>query len=408
MDGRLLGGRYRLLESHAMGGMASVWRATDEESGEVVAVKRLHPHLVADAGARERLFREASALASIRHPNVVGMRGALDGDEPALVMDFVEGRSLAELIAEGHRFTRPETLDIAAAVADGLAAVHARGIVHRDVKPANVLIGQDGVARLSDFGIAVGADDWTALTAEDGVIGTLRYLAPERMAGEPASPATDVWGVGATLYELLTGTAAFPASTPTERVDASTRPVDRPKGLAEGTWMVLSKCLASDPEDRYEDGAALAAALHALPGVSAAAATDDDPSAATEVIAVPASVAASARLEPADDLPAAEPLPVAGAEWLRTHVGTGWLRSRAGWLAGAMAALVLAAMVGMSLPDRTPGDGLTVGAPSPHATADPPTPAPTVAEPTPAENADVPKPGKGKGDGKGKDKGRGN
>jgi serine/threonine protein kinase len=184
MDGRLLGGRYRLLEARAMGGMASVWRAHDERTGEVVAVKRLHPHLIADEGARERFRREASAMEAIRHPNVVGVRDAVvDADEPALVMDFIAGRSVAELAADGRAFDAAEALRVAAAVADGLATVHAAGIVHRDLKPANVLIGDDGVVRLSDFGIAVGLEDATALTAEDGVVGTLRYLAPERLAG---------------------------------------------------------------------------------------------------------------------------------------------------------------------------------------------------------------------------------
>ena len=232
MDGRLLGGRYRLLEAHAMGGMASVWRAHDERTGEVVAVKRLHPHLIADEGARERFRREAAAMEAIRHPNVVAVRDAvIDEDEPALVMDFVAGRSVAELAADGHAFDEAEALAVAASVADGLASVHEAGIVHRDLKPANVLIGDDGVARLSDFGIAVGLMDATALTADDGVIGTLRYLAPERLAGSPATPATDVWGLGTVLYEMLTGVAAFPETTLAARVEAAAAPVTRPDGL---------------------------------------------------------------------------------------------------------------------------------------------------------------------------------
>jgi serine/threonine protein kinase len=185
MDGRLIGGRYRLLESHAMGGMASVWRATDEQTGEIVAVKRLHPHLVASPEARERLLREASAMEAVRHPNVVGIRHAVAGDEPALVMEFVKGRSVAELAEEGHRFDEIEGLGIAAAVADGLAAVHERGIIHRDVKPANVLIGDDGVVRLSDFGIAVAVDDATALTAADGS-SARSTISPRR--GSPGNP----------------------------------------------------------------------------------------------------------------------------------------------------------------------------------------------------------------------------
>ena len=230
MDGRLLGGRYRLLEAHAMGGMASVWRANDERTGQVVAIKRLHPHLIADEGARERFRREATAMEAIRHPNVVAVRDAVvDSDEPALVMDFVAGRSIAELGADGHAFDEAEALRVAAAVADGLAAVHEGGIVHRDLKPGNVLIGDDGTVRLSDFGIAVGLMDATALTAEDGVVGTLRYLAPERLAGEPATPATDVWGLGTVLYEMLTGVAAFPETTLADRVEGAADPGRAPR-----------------------------------------------------------------------------------------------------------------------------------------------------------------------------------
>src|SRR5688500_450293 len=293
MDGRLLGGRYRLLEAHAMGGMASVWRAHDERTGEVVAIKRLHPHPTEDQGARERFRREAAAMEAIRHPNVVAVRDAiLDEDEPALVMDFVAGRSVAELAADGHRFDEAEALAVGAAVADGLAAVHERGIVHRDLKPANVLIGDDGVARLSDFGIAVGSMDATALTAEEGVVGTLRYLAPERLAGTTATPATDVWGLGTVLYEMLTGVAAFPATTLAARVEAASTPVTRPEGLGDATWAVLARALASDPGDRYPDGAAMAADLHRLPGVPAAAAVLPDPSDPTEVIALPVAAVA--------------------------------------------------------------------------------------------------------------------
>ena len=308
MDGRLLGGRYRLLEAHAMGGMASVWRAHDERTGDVVAIKRLHPHLIADEGARERFRREVAAMEAVRHPNVVAVRDAVvDADEPALVMDFVAGRSVAELAADGHAFGEAEALRIAASVADGLAAVHERGIVHRDLKPANVLIGDDGTVRLSDFGIAVGLEDATALTAEDGVVGTLRYLAPERLAGEPATPATDVWGLGTVLYEMLTGVAAFPETTLAARVERAAVPATRPEGLTDATWAVLARALASDPDDRFTDGAAMAIELHRLPGVPAAAVITPDPSAPTEVIALPV----AAPMVGASALAGESPAPVA-------------------------------------------------------------------------------------------------
>jgi len=421
MDGRLLGGRYRLLEAHAMGGMASVWRAHDERTGEVVAVKRLHPHLIADEGARERFRREAAAMEAIHHPNVVRVRDVvLDADEPALVMDFVAGRSVAELASEGHAFGEAEALGVAAPVADGLATVHAAGIVHRDLKPANVLIGDDGVVRLSDFGIAVGLEDATSLTAEDGVVGTLRYLAPERLAGSPATPATDVWGLGTVLYEMLTGVAAFPETTLAARVEAAAAPVSRPDGLTDATWAVLARALASDPTDRYPDGAAIATALHRLPGVPAAAVVRPDPSAPTEVIALPvAAVAVAAAPVP---LPIAEPVatepdrlapPVTAvppaerpAPVARTAVAPRKPSRSALAMAGIVGVLTLALVVGMAAgsPGR-PGPDPAAAAPS-----DSPAPSASVSQPPAEESQALPeeaKPGKDNDKGKGKGKGDG-
>ena len=414
MDGRLLGGRYRLLEAHAMGGMASVWRAHDERTGEVVAIKRLHPHLIADEGARERFRREAAAMEAIHHPNVVGVRDAiLDEDEPALVMEFVAGRSVAELAGDGHRFEEAEALAVAAAVADGLATVHERGIVHRDLKPGNVLIGDDGVARLSDFGIAAGLMDATALTAEDGVVGTLRYLAPERLAGEPATPATDVWGLGTVLYEMLTAVAAFPATTLAARVDAASTPVTRPEGLPDPIWAVLARALASDPADRYIDGAAMAADLHRLPGVPARLEIPPDPSAPTEVVTLPAaaSIAAGAADDAApasagppgavaavvvDAAPITPPVSSSGGLVLPRKPSRSALA-----MAGIVGVLALALVAGMAM-GSTPGDGPDAAAGTPSRTAAPEvtaTPAPTAeeaAEEPAAEPAEA-KPGKGKG-----------
>lgn len=418
MDGRLLGGRYRLLEAHAMGGMASVWRAHDERTGEVVAIKRLHPHLIEDEGARERFRREAVAMEAIRHPNVVAVRDAvLDADEPALVMDFVAGRSVAELAADGHRFDEAEALAIGAAVADGLAAVHERGIVHRDLKPANVLIGDDGVARLSDFGIAVGLMDATALTAEDGVVGTLRYLAPERLAGTTATPATDVWGLGTVIYEMVTGVPAFPATTLAARVEAASTPVTRPDGLSDATWAVVARALASDPADRYVDGAAMAADLHGLPGVPAPVEVPPDPSAPTEVIAIPVAASAAQASDAVAPAVAAVPAPAlppmiepptmeSPAAPATTAPGPVVQRrpSRSALaMAGIVGALTLALVVGMATAS-SPNDAPNAAAgesrsPTPKAT---PTPQPEEADQKPPED---PKPGKDNGKGKGKGNG---
>ena len=403
MDGSLVGGRYRLLESHALGGMASVWRAADEQTGDVVAIKRLHPHLVADPGAKERLLREAAAMEVVRHPNVVGIRGVIADDEPALVMEFVEGSSLADQLTEGRTFAQAEALAIAAAAADGLAAAHEQGIVHRDVKPSNILVSEDGVVRVFDFGVAVGLDDETALTVEGGVIGTLRYLAPERLAGEPATPATDVWGLGAVLFELLTGKAAFPALTLTERMEDASRGVDRPRSLDGDVWAILDRSLAADPLDRYPTGGALASALHGLDGVPEPADASADPSALTEVFVVP-EVEMEAE---ATQVPMAEPalpaVPASVADRSLTQPSMAE-RSRPAWAAaGVLAATVLIAFVALA----SGGDSENRHAP-PAFTALPtteivePSIVPAVAEPTPTVQPAQPTPAhdakkKGKG-----------
>jgi hypothetical protein len=264
MDGRRIGGRYRLLERRAIGGMAAVWRGLDERTGREVAVKLLHPHLVADADARRRLRREARATETLEHPNVVSVRAVVaDRDAPAVVMDYVEGRSLAERLAEDGPLPEDQALAIARDVAAALSAAHDRGIVHRDVKPGNVLLTPEGPALLGDFGIATDpGGDRTSLTGEHGVIGTLRYMAPERLLGEPALPATDVWGVGAILYEMLAGRPAFEGSGGVLDADRTLPP--RPDGIGDATWRVIERALAADPGDRYPDGRALAAALGAV------------------------------------------------------------------------------------------------------------------------------------------------
>jgi protein kinase-like protein len=401
MDGSLVGGRYRLLESHALGGMASVWRAADEQTGDVVAIKRLHPHLLADPGARERLLREAAALEVVRHPNVVGIRGVIAEDEPALVMDFVEGSSLTDLLAEGRTFGQAEALAIAAAAADGLGAAHEQGIVHRDVKPSNILVGDDGVVRVFDFGVAVGLDDETALTAEGGVIGTLRYLAPERLAGEPATPATDVWGLGAVLFELLTGKAAFPALTLTERIDDASSGVDRPRGLDDDVWAILDRSLAADPLDRYPTGGAQAAALHGLPGVPEPAHASADPSALTEVFVVPAVDAETEAAQAASPEPAFLAGPsVAGRSLTLPSIAE---RARPPWAAaGVLAATVLIAFVALTSGGRSGDRQAPAFTPLPTSEIVDGTILPVVAEPTPTVQPDTPAPGhdarkKGKG-----------
>jgi hypothetical protein len=285
----LLGGRYRLIDQLGAGGMAEVWRARDSESGEIVAVKRLHAHLRADADAARRFAREAEAAASIDHPQAVRIRDV--GDDPNdafIVMDYVAGPSLAErLNADGPMEPRA-AVRVAREVSEALAAAHRHGIVHRDVKPANILLDPDRGARLADFGIARALDD-RGVTMTGSVIGTLRYMPPEAMAGEPPTPASDVWGIGAVLYEMLSGAPLREDTSPASLIEARTRIPPSIAGLSPDTARVLDAMISPDPAARPSNGEDAAAALRALehrgsipPPLLAAS----DLTAVTEVVAV--------------------------------------------------------------------------------------------------------------------------
>ncbi len=225
MQETVLFGRYRLSEPAGAGGSAQVWRAIDTTTGETVAVKRLHPIVFADPAARQRLERESRALESLDHPNVVALRDVhLEDDEAALILDFVDGASLAERIASGPPMAVGETVSVVEDVAAALTAAHALGLVHRDVKPANIILAADGRALLTDFGIAADGStepgDGAALTATGTIVGTFRYMAPELLRGASASPATDQYALAAVAYELLGGRPPYDGRTPVALAEA--------------------------------------------------------------------------------------------------------------------------------------------------------------------------------------------
>ena len=201
--------RYRLDRPLGRGGMATVYLARDTELDRPVAVKVLD---AADEGLRERFVREARLAARLSHPNVVGVFDAgEDGGRPYIVMEHVEGETVAELLARRGRLPPEEARGLAVQAARGLAHAHAAGLVHRDIKPQNLLLREDGTLKIADFGIARATED-TSLTQPGTVLGTAAYLAPEQARGERATPASDVYSLGAVLYELLTGKP--PAETP--------------------------------------------------------------------------------------------------------------------------------------------------------------------------------------------------
>jgi serine/threonine-protein kinase len=306
MNDRLILDRYRLIERLAVGGSAEVWRAHDEQLDRAVAVKRLHGHLVPDATSRQRLAAEARAAAGLSHPVIVGVYDVdTEGDSPAIVMELVTGESLSAMIERNGPLEPARAASITADVADALFHAHQQGVIHRDVKPGNVLVADDGSTRLVDFGIAHSlAASAERLTLTGTVIGTLRAMAPEQLAGGPIGPRTDLYGLGVVLHEALTGRSPYPSGSPVSLSDAQRAGPPSLAGVDPGLAAIVAACLAYDPADRPLNAGALATALRAWvagdeTGVRPVVASVVDTSTVTAPIAAPAaSVGAGDRASP--------------------------------------------------------------------------------------------------------------
>ena len=225
MSGEMVAGRYRLGNPLGSGGMAEVFDAMDERLERPVAVKLLRTELSGDPGLRRRFEIEARAAARLVHPNVVGVFDTGEvGDRPYIVMERLPGATLADRLREG-RMDEPGTRRLASEVLGALAAAHAAGILHRDVKPSNILWTRDGSVKVADFGIAKGMEplldtETGDITATNLVIGTPAYLAPERLAGQPATPRSDLWSLaaGVRVFRCREGARLAPApSTSTSK-----------------------------------------------------------------------------------------------------------------------------------------------------------------------------------------------
>lgn len=267
----VLDSRYRLLAQLAVGGTSTVHLATDTVLDRTVAVKILHPHLAQDDAVVDRFRREALAAASLTHPHVVTMFDvARDGSY--LVMEHVDGPSLRDVLRLRGRLPSEEALSLLGPVASGLSAAHAAGLVHRDVKPENVLLGSDGRVKIGDFGLAREAASASTTYGPDVFAGSPQYASPEAVRGDSLDARSDVYALGVVLYECLVGRPPFEADTPfttamlhtTERVPApSAAAPDLPAAVDE----VVRRATEPDPADRYPDAAAFARALHeAVPG----------------------------------------------------------------------------------------------------------------------------------------------
>ncbi|MGW2567773.1 serine/threonine-protein kinase [Streptomyces sp. NPDC001537] len=253
-EGRLVAGRYRLVERIGRGGMGTVWRAEDEELTRQVALKRLHtpPHL-SDADITtlyERVRREARSAARVVHPNVVVVHDVVDDDgQPCIVMEYVPAGTLADLLDGGRTLPPEEAAGIGLGVISAVRAAHAAGVLHRDIKPGNVLLGPGGRIVLTDFGIAQTAGSST-LTQTGEMIGSIDFMAPERIRGHKPGPASDLWSLGATLYQAVEGRPPYRRDTPMETAYAIAVDPLEPMLKAGPLEPLIEALLSKDPEDR--------------------------------------------------------------------------------------------------------------------------------------------------------------
>jgi len=269
-------GPYQVLETIGAGGMGVVYRGYDARLNRNVALKTLKPELSLDPEFRERFLREARSAAALSHPNVTQIYfiGEEEG-QPFFAMEFLEGKSLETLVREQGKLPPGRAAEMIRQAASGLRAAAARGIIHRDIKPSNLALTSDGTLKVTDFGLAKLAVGDAGLTLAGEVLGSPSYMAPEQASGHPADLRSDIYSLGATLYELVTGRPPFEGPTPISVILKHARePVRNPRQLTPGLpyplVILIQKMLAKRPEDRPQTYDALLRELDRL-GAGAAA-----------------------------------------------------------------------------------------------------------------------------------------
>jgi serine/threonine-protein kinase len=329
----ILGGRYRLVERIGEGGMAIVYRAEDTLLGRPVALKILRDEYAADAQFLARFRSEAQAAAALSHPNIVNIYDVgEDAGRHYIVMEYVAGPTLKQVVQQRGALPLAQALELTAQICAAADAAHRNGIVHRDLKPQNVLVNGDGLAKVADFGLA---QPVTAPAAPDAatVLGTAHYLSPEQAQGQPATPASDIYAIGVTLYELLTGRLPFDGLTAEEVALKQIQQVPTPPSelndrLPPAVDGFVAKAMAKDPAQRYASAREMGSALQAYRQLGEGRTIPFQPQPGTAVPAATGTVP-SARLPhpasaPATFLPprsvAAQPVQVApaaseGVDW---------------------------------------------------------------------------------------------
>ena len=390
---RVVGDRYRLGPVIGRGGMATIHRATDLRLDRSVAVKLLRPEVSRDPDLAQRFRREALAATVLRHPNIVAcLDTGTDGDQPYLVMELIEGEDLAARLKRSGRLAPWQAARIGLDVARGLAVAHVRGIVHRDIKPGNILLAADGRAMVADFGIARLAIDAEA-ALPGTTLGSVHYFSPEQARGLTTTPASDVYGLGLVLYEALTGVRAWTGDSTDAialaRVGATPpSPSARVTGVPSALEAVVVRALAPEAAGRYPNGAAMAAALEPIVATgdrSAPATAAEGPAVLASVASSEPGPAASASGAPATAPPLVPTPPVSGpASPIAAPSSTppAVPSGRARRSAGPGLALVVLALVGgilgailvAALPG---GEGIAQSTGRPRVTAAPATARPT-------------------------------
>ncbi|GLY22103.1 serine/threonine protein kinase [Micromonospora sp. NBRC 101691] len=353
-SGVVLSGRYRLDERVATGGMGDVWRGSDVVLGRQVAVKVLLPALVSDPDFIARFRAEARMMAALRHPGIVQVYDCGQDELPEggtadyLVMEFVQGKPLSRRIEADGTLGVAETMSVVAQAAEALHAAHTGGIVHRDVKPSNLMVQESGAVVLVDFGVAR-STNVTSITSTNAVPGTALYMAPEQAAGRPVSAATDIYALGAVAYCCLTGGPPFTGDNPLQVAvrHLDDEPPPLPDEIPAAVRDLVFRALAKDPAERYASGAEMAVAARAAGGMATATTAGGTPT-----VPVPGPLRLSGP-DTRTDLPAVPP--------------TGARNRRRGPLVGAVAAVLVAIIGLVTAMSLTSGD-------SPPATNLPTTP----------------------------------
>src|SRR5215203_7167764 len=261
----MVDGRYRIIRRLGSGGMADVYCAEDTQLGREVALKLLYRRFAEDEEFVERFRREASSAARLQHPNVVQVfdRGEWDGTYYS-AMEFLEGRNLKQIVRDHGPLEPALAVDIVLQILKAARFAHRRGIVHRDIKPHNVIVDDDGRAKVTDFGIArAGASD---MTETGSIMGTAQYLSPEQAQGQPVSPRSDLYSIGVMLFELLTGRVPFEAESPVTIAlkhvsEPPIPPAELNPAISPALEAVVLRALEKDPARRFADADEFAAAL---------------------------------------------------------------------------------------------------------------------------------------------------